>query len=63
MGLITFTQTSDQPYTRHDYKIKCSDGQSFLFDNYYDLMTAWMQLPYHIECIIEVIDKKKGFTV
>jgi hypothetical protein len=59
----TFTQTSNDPYIRHHYKLICSNGQSFVYDNYADLMTHWMSLSSHIESIIEVIDKKKGFMM
>ena len=57
----TFTQTSDEPYLRHHYRLFCSNGQVSEYSNHYDLMQAWARLPYGVESIIEVIDAEKGF--
>ena len=52
----TFTQTSDQPYTRHHYKIVATDGQHVIVDNYYDVMRTWMSTPLGILSHVEVLD-------
>lgn len=57
----TFTQTSDEPYLRHHYRLFCSNGQVFEYNNHYDLMQAWARLPYDVDSFIEVIDAEKGF--
>jgi len=61
----TFKQTSDEPYTRHRYKIVFSDGKSAVFDNYEDVQVLWFQTPSQFLSHVEVLDKSivqyKGF--
>jgi len=55
----TFTQTSDEPYDRHHYKIVYVNGQSSTFTNYYDLMQQWFASPEAFTDYVEVLDIKK----
>jgi hypothetical protein len=58
-----FTQTSNFPYTRHQYKFVYSNNDYKIFDSYEDVEMEWMQTPFDMLGIIEVLDKKpsKGF--
>jgi hypothetical protein len=58
----TFKQTSDEPYTRHDYKVVFSNGNSICFDNYEDVQLTWFQTPSLLLGYVEVLDKKKPKT-
>ena len=62
-SLKVFTQTSDKPYNRHDYKIVYNDGKEVIFDNYEDAHVFWFQHSGLYLNPIEVLDKKtnKGF--
>jgi hypothetical protein len=55
----TFSQTSDEPYIRHDYKLIYEDGNQVVFDNYEDVQLFWFQRGGHFLSHIEVLDKKK----
>ena len=63
----TFTQTSHEPYLRHDYKVHFTNGKSVIFDNYEDVQRTWFQTPHQLLDYIEVLDhkepkpKSKGF--
>jgi hypothetical protein len=55
-----FTQTSEEPYDRHDYKLTTADGRSFIFDNYEDLRAAWFQNSAMLSgSTVQVLDIKK----
>lgn len=62
----TFTQTSDELYDRHEYKIVLNNGKSLVVESYEEVHEIWRQLPEYIDACIEVLDKKqktlkKGF--
>lgn len=63
MTIKPFTQTSDVPYERHQYKFNYADGSYKIFDYYIDVQMEWMQAPLETLGIVEVLDKKqsKGF--
>ena len=58
----TFSQTSNDPYLRHYYKV-ISEKQTFVVDNYADVIQLWYSVENPI--CIEVLDfkeeKSKGF--
>lgn len=43
--LNTFTQTSDQPYTRHYYRLHLHNSNPLTFTDYEQLQAAWYILP------------------
>lgn len=65
----TFTQTSDELYERHDYRLVYQNGLKKVFDNYQDLFQVWYSSPKETLSHVEVLDKKtkkeknkKGFN-
>lgn len=54
----TFTQTSDEPYLRHDYKVHFKNKKPKLFDNYEDVQRTWFQTPNQFLDYVEVLDSK-----
>ena len=58
----TFQQTSNEPYTRHDYKLVFEDGRESVFDNFEDVQLFWFQHSGLYLSHIEVLDKKKTKT-
>ena len=56
----TFSQTSNEPYVRHDYKLIYGDGREVVFDNYEDVQLTWFQHGGNFLSHIEVLDKKKN---
>ena len=60
----TFTQTSNDPYIRHHYKLVNSDGTYNVYDNYKDVQVTWFQRGGNFLSHVEVLDIKqkiKGF--
>ena len=58
-----FSQTSDEPYDRHYYKIVCQDN-SFVVKSWDEVQEYWWNRRGFNPPVIEVIDKpksKKGF--
>ena len=55
----TFSQTSNEPYVRHDYKLIYENGNQVIFDNYEDVQLFWFQRGGNFLSHIEVLDKKK----
>ena len=55
----SFSQTSKEPYDRHDYKLVYSNGRSKVFDDYMELQAAWFQTPGQFLDHVEVFDKKE----
>ena len=58
-----FTQSSDEIYDRHDYKIVSKSGESVVVDNWETVQMTWFQRGTFLSHI-EVLDKKeesKGF--
>jgi hypothetical protein len=61
----SFTQTSDKPYDRHDYKLVYENGKEVIFNNYEDVQVTWFQHDGNFLSHVEVLDKKqkkKGFA-
>jgi hypothetical protein len=55
----SFSQTSNGPYDRHDYKLVYSNGQSKVFSDYMELQATWFQTPSQFLGHVEVLDKKE----
>lgn len=55
----TFSQTSDQPYNRHNYKLYYTTGKTIVFDNYEDVQLTWFQTSPDFLSHVEVLDKEK----
>jgi hypothetical protein len=60
--LKVFSQTSDEPYLRHDYKLIFTNGNSVVFDNYEDVQRTWFQTPNQFLGHVEVLDHKEPKT-
>ena len=58
----TFTQTSNEPYDRHHYKIVFEDDDWITVETYQDVHTVWHQFqgPSHVEVLDIKPKKKKG---
>jgi hypothetical protein len=63
--MTNFTQTSDIPYDRHNYKLVQTNGKSIIFDNWEDAKSYWFQkTSFGNLNYFEVLDKnekRKGF--
>lgn len=55
MDELYFTQTSDEPYLRHRYKIVYKNKKAQIFDNYQDVLRAWFSNSINSN-YIEVLD-------
>lgn len=51
-----FSQTSNEPYTRHRYKLIKADGNFMIFDNWEDTQMVWWNTPSQFLSHIEVLD-------
>lgn len=64
---ISFTQTSNEPYLRHHYKLVYANGDFTIFDNYEDVQVTWWNTSADFLSHVEVLDieqkknKKGGF--
>ena len=58
-----FTQTSDKPYDRHNYRVIDSQGKFVIVDSWEEAHQIWWNTPSQFLSHIEVLDKKekKGF--
>jgi hypothetical protein len=57
----TFTQTSHEPYDRHNYRLYLQNGKVMNFDNWEDAQVYWFtynQVPDYLD-FFEVLDKPK----
>lgn len=55
-----FSQTSNEPYERHDYSLVLKSGEKMRFSDYESIREYWMncnQIPEYLDYII-VEDKK-----
>jgi len=52
----TFTQTSNEPYDRHHYKMVYSNNQSVVVDSWEKVRKLWWETPSQFASHIEVID-------
>jgi len=56
----TFTQTSNEPYLRHHYKLVYKNGKSIVVDNYADVHQLWVKTtPEYIE-VLDIQKKKQS---
>jgi hypothetical protein len=58
----TFSQTSNEPYNRHNYRLRLKSGKILNFDDYEDVQAYWFihsQIPDYLD-LIEVLDKQKS---
>lgn len=51
-----FSQTSNEPYIRHRYKLIKADGNFMIFDNWEDTQMVWWNTPSQFLSHIEVLD-------
>lgn len=56
----TFSQTSNEPYIRHDYRVHFMNKKPILFDNYEDVQRIWFETPNQFLDYIEVLDRKEA---
>lgn len=56
---MIFTQTSDEPYLRHHYKLRYKNKKTITFDNYQDALMTWFNTEKENLDYIEVIDVKQ----
>jgi hypothetical protein len=56
---MTFTQTCNQPYDRHKYKLYLTNGKVEQYEWYDELQARWFQTPKEFLSHVEVIDRKK----
>lgn len=57
----TFSQTSYEPYNRHNYRLRLKSGKVLNFDDYENVQAYWFtynQVPDYLD-LIEVLDKDK----
>ena len=57
----TFSQTSNEPYNRHNYRLHLKSGKILNFDDYENVQAYWLtynQVPDYLD-LIEVLDKPK----
>lgn len=53
-----FTQTSDDLYDRHTYRVQFSNGKCIIFDDYEQVRGLWFQYEKKLLKVVEVLDKK-----
>ena len=63
--MITFRQTCEKPYDKHNYRISHDGGKSQIFDDY-EVMHRYWYTNQHLwtNATVEILDKKrkgKGF--
>lgn len=59
--MITFSQTSNEPYDRHDYEIVLKTGKTVTYDNWEQTLEYWFahcQIPDFLDHVM-IKDKKK----
>lgn len=56
----TFTQTSEDPYLRHHYKVVYRNGNSVVVDNYADVHQLWVKTNPEIIEVLDIQEKKKS---
>lgn len=57
----TFSQTSNELYDRHSYKLYLKSGKTVIFDDFEDVQAYWFthnQVPDYLD-VIEVLDKSQ----
>ena len=53
-----FTETSNEPYIRHMYKVVDIHGDSIITDNWMDAQQMWWNTPSQLLSHIEVLDNE-----
>lgn len=53
-----FTQTSDDLYDRHNYRVRLTNGKGIILDDYEQVRGLWFQYDKQFLDTIEVLDKK-----
>jgi len=53
-----FTETSNEPYIRHRYKLVDAHGDFVIFDNWEDTQMMWWNTPAQFLSHIEVLDNE-----
>ena len=54
-----FSQTSNEPYDRHHYRIVC-DTKSFVVESWNEVQEYWWNSMHIQPSVIEVLDKPKS---
>lgn len=55
-----FTQTSNELYDKHNYKLIFKNGKSIVFEDYESLLQFWFQYGFKDElACVDIIDKNK----
>ena len=58
-----FTETSNEPYDRHKYKLTFPDGHSMIVESYEQVQVMWFEHLRNWQGVkVEVIDGSKGFA-
>ena len=55
-----FTDTSDEPYDRHQYEFVYSNGQLRVFDSWEETRSEWFNIPSQFKSHIKVLDQKQN---
>ena len=53
-----FTNTSDDPYDRHTYRVRLINNKSIVLDDYELVRNLWFQYEKQFLETVEVLDKK-----
>ena len=57
-SIVPFTQTSDEPYDRHQYVITFGNGRQQLFGDYETMRNFWFTHVQLSKMVVSVIDPK-----
>lgn len=62
MNINTFTQTSEEPYERHNYEIVRKSNKKIVFDNWQDALQYWFTYSQDTDELefVTVLDKKQN---
>jgi hypothetical protein len=53
-----FTNTSDESYDRHNYRVRLTNGKGIVLDDYEQVRGLWFQYEKQFLDTVEVLDKK-----
>ena len=54
-----FTDSSEEPYDKHQYEFVYSNGQSRIFDSWEETRSEWFNIPSHFKSHVNVLDQKQ----
>ena len=54
-----FTDTSSEPYDRHQYEFVYSNNQSRLFYSWEEVRSEWFNIPSRFKSHVNVLDRKQ----